>query len=312
MFDAVKNNPANYDRVLGLFEPSHVQYETDRANDASGEPSLADMTTTAIDLLSKNRNGYFLMVEGGRIDHAHHQGNAYRALNDTLALSDAVRAAAAKVGSDTLIVVTADHSHVFTIAGYPVRGNPILGLVTETGFNIVSGGASPNTFKTTQVTDRLLLPYSTLGYQNGPGYTGATQQAIYSVTSGTLTTSGGTQVVSGSASTTTTSNIAQGPKFVIVNQPLLPGDAGGVNGYTTGTTTGITASGTDKGRPSLTLEITSNMNYLQESAIPTSSETHGGEDVAIFAKGPNAHLFRGSLEQSMIYWIMADALRLNP
>jgi len=156
------------------------------------------------------------------------------------------------------------------------------------------------------------VPYSTLGYHNGPGYTGATQQAIYSVTSGTLTTSGGTQVVSGSASTTTTSNIAQGPKFVIVNQPLLPGDAGGVNGYTTGTTTGITASGTDKGRPSLTLAITSNINYLQEAAIPTSSETHAGEDVAIFAKGPNAHLFRGSLEQSMIYWIMADALRLNP
>jgi len=313
MFDAVKNNPANYDRVLGLFEPSHVQYETDRANDASGEPSLADMTTTAIDMLSKNRNGYFLMVEGGRIDHAHHQGNAYRALNDTLALSDAVRAAAAKVGSDTLIVVTADHSHVFTIAGYPVRGNPILGLVTEPGFNIVSGGASPNTFKTTQVNDRLGLPYSTLGYQNGPGYTGATQQAIYSVTSGTLTTlTGGTVVVSGNSLTSTVSTIPQGPKYVIVNQPLIPGDGGGVNGYTTGTTTGITASGADKGRPSLTLDITSNINYLQEAAIPTSSETHAGEDVAIFAKGPNAHLFRGSLEQSMIYWIMADALRLNP
>lgn len=312
-FDEVKNNVSSYDRLLGLFEPSHVQYEADRLNDASGEPSLADMTTTAIDMLAKNRNGYFLMVEGGRIDHGHHQGNAYRALTDTLALSDAVRAAAAKVGSDTLIVVTADHSHVFTIAGYPVRGNPILGLVTEPGFNIVSGGASPNTFKTTLVTDRLGLPYSTLGYQNGPGYTGATQQLLYSVTSGTLTTlTGGTVVVSGSASASTVSNIPQGSKYVIVNQPLLPGDAGGVNGYTTGTTTGITASATDKGRPSLTLEITSNMNYLQESAIPTSSETHAGEDVAIFAKGPNAHLFRGSLEQSMIYWIMADALRLNP
>jgi alkaline phosphatase len=55
-----------------------------------------------------------------------------------------------------------------------------------------------------------------------------------------------------------------------------------------------------------------NINLLQEASVPLSSETHGGEDVAIFAKGPNAHLFRGSLEQSMIYWIMADALRLNP
>ncbi len=49
------------------------------------------MTTTAIELLRKNRKGFFLMVEGGRIDHAHHAGNAHRALTDTIAFSDAVR-----------------------------------------------------------------------------------------------------------------------------------------------------------------------------------------------------------------------------
>lgn len=306
-FDAVKANPAGYDRLLGLFEPSHVQYEADRANDAAGEPSLSDMATTAVDMLSKNRNGYFLMVEGGRIDHAHHAGNAYRALTDTIAFSDAIRAVAAKVSSDTLIVVTADHSHVFTIAGYPVRGNPILGLVSEPGFTLgTSTNSYVNTVKTTQSTDLLGLPYTTLGYQNGPGYTGAATQSTYTVTGGTI--SNGT--VSGSALVTSSTSVAQGSRTGLVNMQV-PTDSGGFSTYITAVS-GITSSGTATlARPSLTLAITSNVNYAQESAIPLSSETHAGEDVGIFAKGPNAHLFRGSLEQSMIYWIMADALRLN-
>ena len=85
-----------------------MKYETDRSEDTAGEPSLAEMTTKAIEVLKKNRKGYYLMVEGGRIDHAHHAGNAARALADTIALSDAVRAAAAATDPrDTLILVTA-------------------------------------------------------------------------------------------------------------------------------------------------------------------------------------------------------------
>jgi alkaline phosphatase len=315
-FDVVKANPAGYDRLLGLFEPSHVQYEADRANDAAGEPSLADMATTAVDMLSKNRNGYFLMVEGGRIDHAHHAGNAYRALTDAIAFSDAVRAVAAKVSSDTLIVVTADHSHTFTIAGYPVRGNPILGLVTEPGFTLGNSSNSyVNTSKTTQVNDMLGLPYTTLGYANGPGYTGAVGQYTYTVTGGTVNTftlPGGTATfgtVSGSALSSGTAFLAQGSRSALVNMQV-PSDSGGISTYPQ-SFSGITSNGTLNARPTLTLAITSNPNYAQESTYPLQSETHGGEDVGIFAKGPNAHLFRGSLEQSMIYWIMADALRLN-
>ena len=247
-FDAI--NPANVDRLMGLFEPSHMQYEADRDNDTAKEPSLEDMTTKAMDILAKNRNGYFLMVEAGRIDHGHHAGNAYRALTDTIALSNAVKAAAAKAGPDTLIVVSADHSHVFTIAGYPDRGNPILGLVKIDG----------QLYK-----DNLGLPFTTLGYANGPGYTGA-------VMTGTLVSS------------------AEGPKAF----PFGPTSTVGIK----------------NGRPDLTSVATDAKSFLQESTVPLSSETHAGEDVAIFAKGPNAHLFRGTLEQSMIYWIMADALRL--
>ncbi|MEM1231842.1 MAG: alkaline phosphatase [Pseudomonadota bacterium] len=146
-------------QVLGLFEPSHLQWEADRNQEA--EPSLAEMTAAAIDFLSAdNEQGYFLLVEGGRIDHAHHYGNAYRALEDTVALDAAVATALERVDlANTLIVVTADHSHTLTISGYPRRGNPILGKVT-----LADGRFLP---------DEEGRPYTTLSYANGPGARGA-------------------------------------------------------------------------------------------------------------------------------------------
>ena len=157
-FDAI--DPKHTDHLLGLFERSHMEYEHDRLSDTGGEPSLTEMTAKAIDILSKNKKGYVLMVEAGRIDHAHHAGNAYRALTDTVELSNAVRKALEKTNSkETLIVVTADHSHTFTIAGYPERGNPILGLVKQPGASAFA-------------TDKNGLPYTALGYANGPGYRG--------------------------------------------------------------------------------------------------------------------------------------------
>ncbi len=157
-----KIDPKKTKHLLGLFEPSHMKYEHDRPKDAAGEPSLAEMTAKSIDILSNNKNGYFLMVEAGRVDHSHHDGNAYRALTDTIALSDAVRAAQSKVNlDDTLIIVTADHSHVFTIAGYPARGNNILGLVREVD--------SKGEIEENPKTDRNKKPFTTLGYMNGPG-----------------------------------------------------------------------------------------------------------------------------------------------
>ena len=143
--------------VLGLFEPSHMRYEADRGKDPGGEPSLAEMTAFAIKRLARNRKGFFLMVEGGRIDHAHHGSNAYRALTDTVALAEAVDTAIRLTNpARTLIMVTADHSHTLTISGYPRRGNPILGKV-ETPLG-------------TPGTDAAGRPYTTLSYANGPGY----------------------------------------------------------------------------------------------------------------------------------------------
>jgi alkaline phosphatase len=167
-FEAV--DPAATDRLLGLFEPAHMQFEADRPRDSAGEPSLSQMTAKAIDLLSRDPGGFFLMVEGGRIDHAHHVANAYRALGETIELSNAVRVALEKTDpKQTLIVVTADHGHVFTIGGYPRRGNDILGKVYPSADHKGESAGKPT-------LDSTGKPYTTLGYQNGPGYTGASAE----------------------------------------------------------------------------------------------------------------------------------------
>ena len=145
-------------RIFALFNESHMQYEADRKNDILGEPSLSEMTSKAIDVLDNNDDGFFLMVEAGRIDHGHHAGSAHGALTDAIAFADAVQAAVNSTNSEeTLIIVTADHSHVFTMAGYPKRGNPILGKVVAVGKtepSLASDG----------------MPYTTLGYTNGKGF----------------------------------------------------------------------------------------------------------------------------------------------
>jgi len=102
-------DPAATERLLGLFTSSHMAYELDR--DPAVEPSLAEMTEMAIDVLSKDEDGFFLMVEGARIDHAGHARDYKRAVVDTLAFDDAVKAALdyAAGNPETLVVVTADH-----------------------------------------------------------------------------------------------------------------------------------------------------------------------------------------------------------
>ena len=154
-FDAISDDAT---KIFGLFNESHMQYEADRANDVAGEPSLSQMTEKAINVLDNNDKGFFLTVESGRIDHAHHAGNAFNALNDTIELANAVKVAMENTNpEETLIVVTADHSHVFTIAGYPKRGNPILGKVVGVGQTEPSLAADD-------------MPYTTVGYTNGGGF----------------------------------------------------------------------------------------------------------------------------------------------
>jgi alkaline phosphatase len=150
------------EHLLGLFNPSHMSYRQDRPNE-SAEPSLEQMTRKAIEILRKDKDGFFLMVEAGRIDHAHHAGNAQRALEDTRELSLAVEMAQQMTSEDdTLIIVTADHSHTLTMAGYPTRGNPILGKVVGN-----DGRGEPQQSPSLAHDE---MPYTTLGYRNGRGF----------------------------------------------------------------------------------------------------------------------------------------------
>ena len=158
LIDFERNVSKDTERVLGLFNLSHLRYETDREQKQASEPSLSEMTAKAISILENNPKGYFLMVEAGRIDHAHHVGNAFNALQDTIELSEAVKVAIESTDADkTLIIVTADHGHVFTMGGYPKRGNPILGKVVPVGQSKPSLAADN-------------LPFTTLGYAIGRGH----------------------------------------------------------------------------------------------------------------------------------------------
>ena len=212
--------------VLGLFSPSHMSYMADRMEpDAakSSEPTLTTMTAAAISHLGRDPEGYYLMVESGRIDHGHHAGQAGYALEETVEFARAIQYAIDNTDPDeTLIMVTADHSHVFTIAGYPKRGNPILGLVEppEGGGEEVGDASKAADGK----------PYTTLGYANGPG--------------------------------------------AVTGERPVP-------------ETGVKAR--------------------QQALVPLGSETHAGEDVALYAQGPGAERARGVIEQNLIYDIIRAA-----
>ena len=253
--------------VLGLFERGHMEYEADRPTDHGGEPSIAEMTVKSIELLEASRgrgsDGYFLMVEAGRIDHAHHEGNAYRALTDTQALDEAIGAAAQMVDlRDTLIIVSADHSHVFNIAGYPLRPlselpyrvpshEPSFAAAAGHGHGIldVVWDLDQNTGHVSESQDRNGVPYTVLGYLNGPGYRNSGRVDPRS-------------------------------------DPFA-----GRNGQTP-------AGPWDQA-------------YRQEAAVPLGSETHSGEDVAIYAVGPGAELVRGTVKNTHIFHVMWEALGLR-
>lgn len=117
--------------VLGLFEPDHLRYNMDM--DKETKPTLTEMTAAAIKVLrNKNNNGFFLFVEGGRIDHAHHETKAQFALDETVEFAAAVQKATEMVDlNNTLILVTSDHSHTMSMAGYARRGSNILGVNSE-------------------------------------------------------------------------------------------------------------------------------------------------------------------------------------
>ena len=218
--------------ILGLFEDSHMQYEADRAD----EPSLADMTAAAIQALQNDEDGFMLMVEAGRVDHANHATNAARMVRDGAAFTEAVRIADELTDdAETLIVVTADHEHAIALNGYCGRGSDILGLCMEVNNEGVEHSGEP-------IMANDGKPYTVIGYLNGAS-------------------------------------------------SVLREDFNWA---------GV--------RPELDEETATDIDYVQQALIPLSSETHSAEDVAVYAKGPFAHLYDGTIEQNVVFHVMHHAM----
>ncbi|XP_029816593.1 intestinal-type alkaline phosphatase [Manacus vitellinus] len=225
MLAAAANPSVNY--LMGLFEPGDMKYSLVR--NTTLDPSLTEMMEAAITILSRNPEGFYLFVEdklglcpsaGGRIDHGHHEGAAQKALTEAVEFDQAIeRAGVLTDEAQTLTVVTADHSHVFSFGGYTLRGSSIFGLAPS----LSTDGKN----------------YTSILYGNGPGYPGPD-------------------------------------------------------------------------RPDMDHDTAMQFEYLQQAAVPLDSETHGGEDVAILAKGPMAHLFHGVQEQTYVAHVMAYAACLEP
>ncbi|AJE53624.1 alkaline phosphatase [Paenibacillus jamilae] len=107
--EGLKNSTSN--KLWGSFSPEALAYNLDR--DASKEPSLAEMTTKAIDVLSKNDKGFFLMVEGSKVDWAAHANDPTGIISDVLSFDDAVKVALdyAKQNQNTVVVAVTDHGN---------------------------------------------------------------------------------------------------------------------------------------------------------------------------------------------------------
>ena len=211
--------------ILGLFGHDHMLYEADRLVKQNEEPSLPEMTNFALRHFLRSNDGFFLLVEGGRIDHGHHETKPRYALDEFALFDDAIGEAKKilmqnNALDDTLMVVTADHSHVFTMGAYSARGSNILGF---------------GTLENANVSDIDKLPINIIAYGNGPNFA-APRNATYLY--------------------------------------------------------------------SLNTNLT---NYTAPTALPLKMETHGGEDVPVYAHGPWSHLFIGTMEQHTIAHKMAYA-----
>ena len=123
----LENTPESADKLLGLYQLDNMNVYIDRAviknpkvlKGFNDQPGLVEMTEKAIDTLSKNDNGFFLMVEGACVDKQLHVLDWQRAAYDNIELDKAVGVAQkfAAQNDDTLIVVVADHAHGASITG---------------------------------------------------------------------------------------------------------------------------------------------------------------------------------------------------
>ncbi len=117
-------------KVLGLFNESYMNYIQDRDEVGSKEPSLLEMTTKAIDVLSEDEDGFFLMAEGARIDHAAHAADVPGVVAETLDFDASVKYAVdwAEKHGDTMVVVVADHETLGFSVTEPINKEALMDI----------------------------------------------------------------------------------------------------------------------------------------------------------------------------------------
>lgn len=213
-------DPKTTSKLLGLFAEGDLPSVVDHKNQTE-TPNLADMTSKAIDVLSNDPDGFFLLVESAAIDKWHHQNNAYRALTDVDELDKAVQVALNKTDAkDTLIIVTADHSHGLTQSAGSTREELIMGLARNRGVIEPDKNGKGRTV---------------LAYASGPS-------------------------------------------------ALEPHDH------------------------DLTQDEALSPDFKQPTLVPLSSAQHTGEDVPVYASGPQAHLITGTVESTFLFEVMNYAI----
>ncbi len=132
--------------MCGIFADGHLPYEYDGYSAAPDAPHLVDMVRRSLAILDDNEAGFFLLVEGARIDHAGHDNNIERIIHETLAFSEAVRAVTEWIDANptrkVLLIVTADHE----TGGLAIVGDPAAGVYPEVTWSTTGHTATPVRF----------------------------------------------------------------------------------------------------------------------------------------------------------------------
>ncbi|KAL5963706.1 Alkaline phosphatase [Taenia solium] len=212
---------SNVDYLLALPYSDHMPYN--HLIDW-GEPNLLGYVRKAIEVLEHQPNGYFLFIESGRIDHAHHNNEGRRSLDEMKHFDEIIAYIENTVNlEETLVIVTADHSHAFELVGQPGRFQSAIGL---------------DQYYSNNTNDH--MPLQGLNYMNGPNG--------------------------------------------LVNE--------------------------SRKNPGV-LDIYS-WTYRQQTLVPLSFASHGGDDVGVYAIGPMSPIFHVTVDNTMIAQAMKFALGAEP
>lgn len=258
----------NTSKILGLFHTGNMDTTLDREFLKKGttakfpdQPGLVDMTKVALDTLSKNPDGFFLMVEAANIDKMSHPLDWDRAVVDTIEFDKAIAAARefADKNPDTLIIVTGDHTHGVSIIGTVNDEKPgddmreKVGTYAEAGFPNYMDENKDGYPDKVDVTKRLFL-----NANNGPDHYETFR-----------------------------------PKL---DNPFVPAIQNEKKEYV--------ANEAYKDVPGA---------VLVTGIIPKSADSgvHSVDDVVLQAAGPGSEGFRGYMEQSDVYKVLAETFALG-